>query len=192
MLKLRLLTGPRAGRQLRVSDTKPVSIGRRKGRLRLHDSRVSKNHAEIIFEDDAWILRDLGSANGTFVNREKVNGIAELEPGDLIQMGRVLIKIVRCDGIGMDTQPELPDELLGDDVLGIGATQAPPGEADGDLNLEELFGDPASGDPNDDSDIFAAPQEPAAVEEPVEHAPQVEEPTTEPIDAAVTLAPLRN
>lgn len=138
MLKLRLLTGPRAGRQMRISDTKPVSVGRRKGRLRLHDSRVSKQHAEIAFEEGVWILRDLGSANGTYINREKVQGLAELEPGDLVQMGRVLIKVTRCDGIGMDTQPELPDDLLGDDLFGGGPMVADTGQ-DGDLDLDDLF-----------------------------------------------------
>jgi hypothetical protein len=115
LLKLRLLTGPRAGRQLRVSDTKPVSIGRRKGRLRLHDSRVSKHHAEIYFANDVWILRDLDSANGTYVNRRRVEGLVELEPGDMVQMGRVLLKIVRCDGIGMDAQPFVNDDLTQSD-----------------------------------------------------------------------------
>lgn len=86
MLKLRLLTGPRAGRQLRVSDTKPVSVGRRRGRLRLHDSRVSMRHAEIAFVEGVWVLRDLDSANGTFVNRQKAVGLVELEAGDRIQM----------------------------------------------------------------------------------------------------------
>ncbi|MEM9110343.1 MAG: FHA domain-containing protein [Planctomycetota bacterium] len=161
MLKLRLLTGPRAGRQIRISDTKPVSIGRRKGRLRLHDSRVSKNHAEIYFENDLWLLKDLGSANGTFVNRQEVDGLAELEPGDLVQMGRVLIKVVRCDGIGMDTAPELPDELLGDDALGIGPLDTEGIEADGELDLSSMFEGEQSPDPLDDSDEFPALSEPA-------------------------------
>ncbi|MEM9347543.1 MAG: FHA domain-containing protein [Planctomycetota bacterium] len=162
MLKLRLLTGPRAGRQMRISDTKPVSIGRRKGRLRLQDSRVSKNHAEIYFENDLWLLKDLGSANGTFVNRQKVDGLTELEPGDLVQMGRVLIKVVRCDGIGMDTAPELPDELLSDDALGIGALDTEPIEANGELDLASMFEDGRSPDPLEDSDELPALSEPAA------------------------------
>ncbi|MBX2853046.1 MAG: FHA domain-containing protein, partial [Phycisphaeraceae bacterium] len=190
MLKLRLLTGPRAGRQLRISDTKPVSIGRRKGRLRLHDSRVSKNHAEIYFANDMWVLRDLGSANGTYINRKKVAGLVELESGDLVQMGRVLFKIVRCDGIGMDTQPALPDEWLGDDALGIGTAEAPAEEPAGDLDLEALFGGSESVDANDDSGIFAAADEPAvdadtdADELPSAGVLEQDEQVSEPIEAA--------
>lgn len=151
LLKLRLLTGPRAGRQLRVSDTKPVSIGRRKGRLRLHDSRVSKNHAEIYFANDVWVLRDLGSANGTYVNRRKASGLVELEPGDIVQMGRVLFKIVRCDMIGMDTQPFSPesdsDEGLLDSAVGLAGASG----ADDDFDLDALFGDDDASASSDDS-----------------------------------------
>lgn len=156
LLKLRLLTGPRAGRQLRVSDTKPVSIGRRKGRLRLHDSRVSKHHAEIYFASDVWVLRDMGSANGTYVNRKRVNGLIELEPGDLVQMGRVLFKIVRCDMIGMDTQPFSPEAAGDQDLLDSSLGLASPSSGDDDFDLEALFGDGRSSDPNDDSSAIEA------------------------------------
>lgn len=187
MLKLRLLTGPRAGRQLRVSDTKPVSIGRRKGRLRLHDSRVSKNHAEISFDNDAWLIRDLGSANGTYVNRKKTEGLVELESGDMVQIGRVLIKIVRCDGIAMDTQPALSDELL-DDALGLGAAMDMPGQDEDDFDLDAMFDDSPSPDPGeapDDMPEVAEPVEPPAESEPEdEDEAEADEPMPEPIEVA--------
>ena len=193
MLKLRLLTGPRAGRQLRVSDTKPVSIGRRKGRLRLHDSRVSKDHAEIYFANDVWILKDLGSANGTYVNRKKVTGLIELEPGDLIQMGRVLIKIVRCDMIGMDTQPFEPSAVEG---IELGGGIAAPTSPDDDFDLDDLLSDTDAADANDDSfgDVPAGLSAPAieeekpdvGAEESIEQDEDVPEPLTvafdEPVD----------
>ena len=166
MLKLRLLTGPRAGRQLRVSDTKPVSVGRRVGRLRLHDSRVSKRHAKIFFTNGTWILRDLGSANGTFINHRRCEGLVELETGDVIQMGRVLIKIVQADAVGMDPMRVVPD-VTGTQASRIGidaftasgatgmlpaidpATPAPPKrDADGEIDLASLFG--GSDDEEDD------------------------------------------
>lgn len=182
MLKLRLLTGPRAGRQLRVSDTKPISVGRRKGRLRLHDSRVSKNHAEIFFENDLWLLRDLGSANGTYVNRKKAEGLVELEPGDMVQMGRVLMKITRCDGIGMDTQPALTDELFDDDAMGIGAATVEPGVGDDDFDLDAMFGDDDDDEPGDGLDALPSAEEPdeieapAASDEPEDDPEEVDEP----------------
>ena len=171
MLKLRLLTGPRAGRQLRVSDTKPISIGRRKGRLRLHDSRVSKNHAEIFFKNDLWLLRDLDSANGTYVNRKKAQGLVELEPGDMVQMGRVLFKIVRCDGIGMDTQPAITDELFAeDDALGIGAATAEPSVDEDDFDLDALFSEEDEDALDDGLDQLPSIDEPELDEAPLEPA----------------------
>lgn len=193
MLKLRLLTGPRAGRQLRVSDTKPVSIGRRKGRLRLHDSRVSKHHAEISFENDLWLLRDLGSANGTYVNRKKAQGLVELEPGDMVQMGRVLLKIVRCDGIGMDTQSSVMDELLDDDALESGAATLEPIADDDDFDLDALFNEPqeqADADRSEDSDAvpaIAAPERPEAgdaIDDDADDIDQTDEDIPEPIEVA--------
>lgn len=172
MLKLRLLTGPRAGRQLRVSDTKPISIGRRKGRLRLHDSRVSKNHAEIFFKNDLWLLRDLDSANGTYVNRKKAQGLVELEPGDMVQMGRVLFKIVRCDGIGMDTQPAITDELFAeDDALGIAAATAEPSVGEDDFDLDALFSEEDEDALDDGLDQLPSVDEPELDEAPSEPAP---------------------
>ncbi|MFK7788223.1 MAG: FHA domain-containing protein, partial [Phycisphaeraceae bacterium] len=169
MLKLRLLTGPRAGRQLRVSDTKPVSIGRRKGRLRLHDSRVSKNHAEIYYDNGLWLLRDLGSANGTFVNRKRVKGMIELEPGDQIQMGRVLLKIVRCDMIGMDTQAFTPDEPSEAKVSALAPPdiKTDPTADEDDFDLEDLFGDSEENE-DDLNEASAAFDAIAAIDAPAE------------------------
>jgi hypothetical protein len=171
VLKLRLLTGPRAGRQLRVSDTKPVSVGRRVGRLRLHDSRVSKRHAKIFFAGGVWVLRDLGSANGTFVNRRKCDGLIELETGDVVQMGRVLIKILQADAVGMDPTRTAPSTRgtqasgLGIDAFtASGATGALPAidpadleedntpDAAGDVDLASIFGDDSDDDLIDFSD----------------------------------------
>lgn len=68
---------------------KPVfSIGRRSGNdLQLVGSDVSRDHAEITRENDAYILRDRGSRYGTFVNSEQVSE-KKLAHGDLIRLGR--------------------------------------------------------------------------------------------------------
>jgi predicted component of type VI protein secretion system len=70
----------------------PVSIGRApESDLKLSDSTVSRNHAEIVRDGDAWVLRDLGSSNGT-----KVNGASALEQvlndGDEIRVGSATLR----------------------------------------------------------------------------------------------------
>ena len=70
----------------------PVNIGRSpESEIKLTDSTVSRRHAEIVRDGDVWVLRDVGSSNGT-----KVNGaaIAEhvLADGDEIKVGAVTLR----------------------------------------------------------------------------------------------------
>jgi len=66
-----------------------LTIGRdAKCLLRFNDIQVSRKHARIEFNRGAWLITDLGSANGTFVNRVQVQQKI-LSPGDLIQIGEL-------------------------------------------------------------------------------------------------------
>ena len=53
----------------------------------LDDVTVSRRHAEIVREDDRYVIRDLGSLNGTFVNRRRIES-AELSADDEVQIGK--------------------------------------------------------------------------------------------------------
>jgi hypothetical protein len=54
----------------------------------LDDVTVSRRHAEILREDDQrYVIRDLGSLNGTFVNRRRIE-TAELSADDEVQIGK--------------------------------------------------------------------------------------------------------
>ncbi len=58
---------------------KPVSIGRGiMNEIDFADDRVSRHHAVLWAEEGAWRVRDLDSANGTFINRAAVDGSASL------------------------------------------------------------------------------------------------------------------
>jgi signal transduction histidine kinase len=58
--------------------------------IRLHDTEVSRNHAELVRRGDTYAVRDLGSSNGTFVNGKPVTE-QELTSGDQVQVGRSLL-----------------------------------------------------------------------------------------------------
>ena len=58
--------------------------------VRLHDTEISRSHAELIRKGDAYVLRDLASSNGTFVNGQPITE-QELTSGDQLQFGRSLI-----------------------------------------------------------------------------------------------------
>jgi len=65
----------------------PFTIGRDpRGQLALPDNRVSRAHAQVRWEAGQFVLYDLNSVNGTFVNDEKVQQ-AFLQPGDRIRVG---------------------------------------------------------------------------------------------------------
>lgn len=70
-----------------------IFIGRDpQSNIYLEDDEVSKNHASIIFTGGAYVLRDNGSTNGSFVNGVKVTSQA-LSHGDEIRFGQYLFRI---------------------------------------------------------------------------------------------------
>jgi hypothetical protein len=59
--------------------------------LVIDDGYTSSTHAEIVREADGWLVRDLGSTNGTFVNGQRVRGQAWIESGDELAFGNVVV-----------------------------------------------------------------------------------------------------
>jgi pSer/pThr/pTyr-binding forkhead associated (FHA) protein len=55
------------------------------------DSTVSRIHAHLSWEDDHWLIRDMGSLNGTYVNGWRV-GEAPLADGDHVRLGGVELR----------------------------------------------------------------------------------------------------
>ncbi|HWA41326.1 MAG TPA: FHA domain-containing protein, partial [Gemmatimonadales bacterium] len=68
-----------------------IGLGRHpQSDLQLHpekDIDVSTRHAAILKSGETWVLRDLGSANGTFVNGEKLTADRRLHTGDQVSLG---------------------------------------------------------------------------------------------------------
>ncbi len=58
------------------------------------DETVSSVHAELVVHNDALIINDLGSTNGTYVNAARITGSAEVRPGDLIQFADVPFRVL--------------------------------------------------------------------------------------------------
>ncbi|MDK1475208.1 DUF1707 and FHA domain-containing protein [Streptomyces sp. 549] len=68
----------------------PLSIGRAPGSvLRLNDHTVSRAHAQLRHTGTGWQLRDLGSANGTWVNGRRLTGSIAVRSGDQVRFGQV-------------------------------------------------------------------------------------------------------
>ncbi len=93
---LRALLHRRAGIGLPAADALTgarLLIGRSSTcQLVLADDTVSRRHAELRVEDGHWLLRDLGSSNGTWVNGRRVIE-AEVRPGDLLHLGGAEVRL---------------------------------------------------------------------------------------------------
>ena len=79
--------------------------------LRINDTRISRRHASIKkITNDKFLLKDLDSLNGIYVNGSKVNGSRTISKKDNIFLGKYLLKI---DGRAKDLSDELAISAIG-------------------------------------------------------------------------------
>lgn len=101
----------------RSSPDHPLVIGRHESSdLVIPENSVSRRHAELTYNDDAWFLRDLDSRSGTKVNGEMVTGLVRLKEGDHIQLGNAVLDVsfsLPSDSDAENEPPSLLDGSLG-------------------------------------------------------------------------------
>lgn len=74
--------------------TGEVSIGRAAGcQVTIDDTYASQIHARVFNRDNQWQIEDLGSTNGTWLNRHKVSGPMVIKPGDIVQIGNTVMEL---------------------------------------------------------------------------------------------------
>jgi hypothetical protein len=94
--RIRVVTGPNAPQEVPLN-TDHLVIGRGStAGLKLDDTGVSRQHAEVRREGDDVILVDLGSTNGSAVNGRHIERV-RLTPGDRIELGRSVLVYERDD-----------------------------------------------------------------------------------------------
>ena len=82
-----VVRGPNLGARFLLNSEK-ISVGRKpKCDIFLDDVTVSRKHANFVREGNGYAVRDAGSLNGTYVNRERVES-AQLTTGDSVQIGK--------------------------------------------------------------------------------------------------------
>jgi hypothetical protein len=84
---------------LRVGDVIPLNdeltIGRKADNLLiLGDKYVSSKHARIFMKNTNYVLHDLGSTNGTLMNKKKVVDKVAIKKGDEIKIGTSIFKVI--------------------------------------------------------------------------------------------------
>jgi pSer/pThr/pTyr-binding forkhead associated (FHA) protein len=71
-----------------------ASIGRAAGcQITLDDTYVSQLHARVFANEGQWFVEDLGSTNGTWLNRQKVSGPMVVRRGDRLQVGNTVMEL---------------------------------------------------------------------------------------------------
>jgi len=83
-----VLRGAKAGSRF-LLDQDVTTAGRHPDSdIFLDDITVSRRHAAVRRRGDAYLASDAGSLNGTYVNRERIDGEVQLENGDELQIGK--------------------------------------------------------------------------------------------------------
>jgi pSer/pThr/pTyr-binding forkhead associated (FHA) protein len=89
---LTITNGPGAGMVFSLNRQSPTSVGRAKANdIVLEDVSVSSQHCRIRPEDGSFVLHDLKSTNGTFVNERRVTRQA-LAEGDTVKLGETYMQ----------------------------------------------------------------------------------------------------
>lgn len=92
MAKLSFTAGEGEEKSYRLLTSRPLRIGRDPSNdVILRDAKVSRTHAEIVFERGFFVIKDLGSSNGTFVNGVRVR-VAPLTDGAELKLGNTFAR----------------------------------------------------------------------------------------------------
>jgi pSer/pThr/pTyr-binding forkhead associated (FHA) protein len=93
--QLLVTAGPLAGTSIGLTDQQ-ITIGRANdATLVLNDDYASSRHARLFPQDGQWIVEDLGSTNGTYLDRQKVSQPIPVPPGVPIRIGKTVLELRR-------------------------------------------------------------------------------------------------
>ncbi len=87
------VTFPLEGDQLVIGRDSSNSVA-------INDAEISRKHSRLSFQGGKYVLEDLGSTNGTFVNGQRLAGPVVLKPGDVVSLGEQIV--LMYDAINID------------------------------------------------------------------------------------------
>jgi hypothetical protein len=59
----------------------------------LSDAYASERHARVSPDGDGWVVADLGSTNGTYLNQVKLTSAKPIAPGDQLSIGKTVVEV---------------------------------------------------------------------------------------------------
>ncbi len=106
-------------------DLTEMYIGRDLGcEIVINDTEVSRRHAKIYILGSGFVIEDLGSTNGTFVNDQRITGAHALVPGEEIALGDTTTLVFEVSEVDPDaTRVAMPSSASGQTFVNV---QSPP------------------------------------------------------------------
>jgi predicted component of type VI protein secretion system len=91
--QLIMRSGPTPGAAFALEGDQ-MTIGRDStNEIVINDAEVSRRHARLTFQGGKYVLEDLGSTNGTFVNGQRLSGPRVLKPGEVVSFGEQIVLV---------------------------------------------------------------------------------------------------
>jgi len=98
----------------------------------INDAEVSRKHARLTFQGGKYVIEDLGSTNGTFVNGQRLVSSTVLKPGDVVSLGEQIV--LMYEGLSTDA---------GSTVIGRKAVRPAPAPAPAAPPAAQYYAPPA-------------------------------------------------
>lgn len=113
-----VIEGGTLGERVGLSDA--VVIGRASAcEVVVRGGQVSRRHCEVWFENEGYWVRDLGSANGTRVDGERIRGERRLRGGEKIRVGETIFKVLIGDSVEDEYHAEMRRLISSEPLTGL-------------------------------------------------------------------------
>ena len=100
--QLVMRSGPTPGKTFPLTKDE-ITIGRDSSNdIVINDAEVSRKHAQLVKQGGAYVIEDLGSTNGTFVNGQRLMGPHSLRPDELILLGENVSLVYQVEAYDPD------------------------------------------------------------------------------------------
>lgn len=100
--QLIMRSGPTPGAAFTLEGDQ-ITIGRDSANgITINDAEISRRHARLTFQGGKYVLEDLGSTNGTFVNGQRLAGPRVLKTGEVVSFGEQIILVFEATSFNPD------------------------------------------------------------------------------------------
>lgn len=155
-------SGPTPGKTFALEGD-VLTIGRESSnQIAINDAEISRKHSQLVLQGGKYVLTDLGSTNGTFVNGQRLTGQHVLQPGEVISLGEQIsllfetVTIIDPNATMLSSKPVMAPR---------GASRPQPGQAQPPVSYAGMVPDGPS------AEEYAAAPAPSAAPAPRNNAP---------------------